>query len=56
MWYGGTLENGEDATAYDELGLLRLWVEKGIAPDKMTAARVEEGKTVFTRLISPYSL
>lgn len=56
LWYGGTLENGEDATAYDELGLLRLWVEKGIAPDKMTAARIEEGKTVFTRLISPYSL
>ena len=56
LWYGGTFENGEDATAYDELGLLRLWVEKGIAPDKMTAARVEEGETVFARLLSPYDL
>lgn len=56
LWYGGTFANGEDATAYDELGLLRLWVENGIAPDKMTAARVEDGNKIFERLISPYPL
>ena len=56
LWYGGTFDNGEDATAYDELGLLRLWVEKGIAPKQMTAKRVIENEVQFSRLVSPFDI
>ena len=55
-WYGGTFTDGSDATAHDELSLLRLWVEKGIAPNKMTAARVVEDAVEFTRLVSPFDI
>ena len=36
------------------LDLLRLWCEKSVAPESVTAARVVDGVTVFTRTLYPY--
>ena len=46
---GGPGLNGVDA--FDSL---RLWVEKGIAPDKIVAKRTDKGVTELTRPTCPY--
>jgi feruloyl esterase len=38
----------------DFLGAIEAWVEDGIAPERITAARVEQGETVMTRPLCPY--
>lgn len=45
---------GDTAGKTDALDSLRLWREKGIAPQYLVAARVENGQTVFARKIYPY--
>jgi len=39
---------------FDMLGVMRRWVERGEAPDKVIASRVEYGKAVRTRPLCPY--
>lgn len=38
----------------DFLGALEAWVEDGIAPDSITAARIREGRVDMTRPLCPY--
>ncbi len=38
----------------DWLGLIRAWVEEGLAPERMVVAKVEEGDTLMTRPLLPY--
>jgi len=45
---------GPGATDIDWLSAIVDWVEKGRAPDKLIAAKKENGKTVMTRPIYPY--
>lgn len=40
--------------SFEPVPLLVDWVEKGQAPDRITAARVVKGKTVRTRPLCPY--
>ena len=47
-------EGGAGCDKFDALGALEQWVEKGAAPDKIEAAHVADGKTVFTRPLCPY--
>ena len=39
---------------HDVLAALDAWVEKGVAPARIVAFRVEGGKTVRTRPLCPY--
>lgn len=39
----------------DMICAMREWCEEGRAPQFMTAARIEEGETVFERKVRPYS-
>ena len=39
---------------HDLLSALDAWVEKGVAPDRIIAARVVNGTTVRTRPLCPY--
>lgn len=39
----------------DMLWALIEWVEKDLAPDRLVAARITEGKTDLTRALCPYS-
>src|SRR5260221_13247644 len=45
---------GVGADRLDALTALINWVENDIAPDKIVAARVEQGKAVRTRPLCPY--
>ena len=38
----------------DFLGALEAWVEEGIAPERITAARIREGRVDMTRPLCPY--
>lgn len=40
--------------AHDLLSALDAWVERGVAPRRLIASRVEDGKTVRTRPLCPY--
>lgn len=46
-----TLESTEGKS---ELDILRLWYEKGVAPDSLQAVRYHQGKSDFMRTIYPY--
>jgi hypothetical protein len=46
---------GPGFTEFDALSALEAWVEKGIAPDKLIAARVDAG-VVRTRPVYPYPI
>jgi feruloyl esterase len=46
---GGTGLNSVDA-----FGSLELWVERGVAPEKIVAKRIEKGVTQMARPICPY--
>lgn len=43
-----------DGRRLDLLSSLRLWREKGVAPDRLIAARVEDCDLIFERTIHPY--
>ncbi|MFN0119597.1 MAG: tannase/feruloyl esterase family alpha/beta hydrolase [Blastocatellia bacterium] len=45
---------GVGCSAFDKLTPLMQWVEQGTAPDQLTGARVENGKTLRTRPLCPY--
>jgi feruloyl esterase len=47
---------GPGLTSFDALTLLENWVEKGQAPDVMTASRIVNGVTERSRPIYPYPL
>lgn len=51
---GSNREWGDEEGRWDLLDTLRAWREKGQAPDRLFAARVEDQKTVFARPIAPY--
>ncbi len=40
--------------SFEPLGVVVDWVEQGKAPDRITAARIVDGKTVRTRPLCPY--
>jgi feruloyl esterase len=45
---------GDGTDSFDGLDALTQWVEHGTAPDKLTAAKLIEGKSVRTRPLCPY--
>jgi feruloyl esterase len=45
---------GPGTDTFDMLGAMRRWVERGEAPDRVIASRVEHGKVVRTRPLCPY--
>jgi feruloyl esterase len=45
---------GPGADQTDYISLIRNWVEKGIAPEKVVFEKKENGKTVMTRPVYPY--
>ena len=57
---GATVFGNQNAPApvagadYDLLRALDRWVEKGIAPDRIVASRMVDGKVVRTRPLCPY--
>jgi feruloyl esterase len=57
---GATLFGNQGGTApvvdadHDLLAALDAWVEKGVAPGRIIASRVEGGRTVRTRPLCPY--
>jgi feruloyl esterase len=47
---------GTGTTAFDPLAALDAWVDRGIAPDRITASRVVDGATIRTRPLCPYPM
>jgi len=45
---------GPGLTDFDSFSALEDWVEKGRAPDKLTAGRMENGAVAGTRPVYPY--
>jgi feruloyl esterase len=45
---------GAGPDAFDGLGALEAWVERGEAPERMQAAKIIDGNTVRTRPLCPY--
>lgn len=45
---------GVGTSTFDMLTPLMAWVERGVAPDRISAARIVNGKTVRTRPLCPY--
>jgi Tannase and feruloyl esterase len=45
---------GPGTDTFDMLGVMRQWVERGEAPNDVTASRVEHGTVVRTRPLCPY--
>jgi hypothetical protein len=45
---------GAGPDTFDSLTALSQWVEKGTAPDQISASKVTAGKTVYTRPLCPY--
>ena len=45
---------GDGPDAFDGLGALEAWVERGEAPERIQAAKLVDGKTVRTRPLCPY--
>jgi feruloyl esterase len=45
---------GEGPDAFDGLGALEAWVERGEAPARIEAAKIVDGNTVRTRPLCPY--
>jgi peptidoglycan/xylan/chitin deacetylase (PgdA/CDA1 family) len=50
----GHCSGGTGATTFDFLSALEGWVERGVAPDRVVASKVENGATVRTRPLCPY--
>ncbi len=47
-------EGGPGATQFDSFGALVDWVERGEAPARIEASRIENGRVVRTRALCPY--
>src|ERR1700730_1721126 len=45
---------GEGPNSFDSINTIAQWVEKGTAPDRMIASRVQDGKAKRTRPLCPY--
>ena len=45
---------GDGTSGFDMLSAVERWLEKGTAPDRVTAVRVREGKVDRTRPLCPY--
>ena len=45
---------GPGPDTFDGLGALEAWVEKGVAPEQIIAAKIEGGKTTRTRPLCVY--
>ena len=45
---------GRNVDHFDVMTTLIDWVEAGLSPDRIDAARIEEGKVVRTRPLCPY--
>jgi len=45
---------GQGCDTFDKLGTLDTWVDKGMAPQRIIASRVEEGQVVRTRPLCAY--
>jgi feruloyl esterase len=45
---------GDGPDVFDGLGALEAWVERGVAPARIEAAKVVDGKAVRTRPLCPY--
>jgi feruloyl esterase len=45
---------GDGPASFDPLAALEAWVEKGTAPDQITARRIRDGKVDRTRPLCPY--
>jgi len=50
----GHCSGGPGATNFDAVAALDSWVEKGVAPDRITASRIVDGATVRTRPLCSY--
>jgi feruloyl esterase len=50
----GHCGGGEGPNAFDKVGTLEQWVEKGVAPEKMIASHSTNGKADRTRPLCPY--
>jgi len=50
----GHCAGGPGPTAFDMMPALEQWVEKGLAPEKVVASRVTNGKVERTRPLCPY--
>lgn len=50
----GHCYGGEGCDTFDKLGNLDAWVSHGVAPQRIVAARVEDGKVVRTRPLCAY--
>jgi feruloyl esterase len=51
MWH---CAGGPGATSFDMLDPLDQWADKGVAPDKVIASRITNGKVERTRPLCPY--
>jgi feruloyl esterase len=45
---------GVGTSNFDMLAALADWVERGVAPDRIAASRIVNGKTIRTRPLCPY--
>jgi feruloyl esterase len=45
---------GPGCSSVDWLAAVIAWVEKGIAPDRLTGSHIESGRTTKTRPVCPY--
>jgi feruloyl esterase len=50
----GHCGGGPGTTGFDAQRAIEDWVERGIAPDRIEAERVENGEPVRTRPLCPY--
>ena len=50
----GHCRDGDGTDQFDTLTALEQWREKGVAPDRITASRVRDGKVDRTRPLCPY--
>ena len=50
----GHCAGGAGPDSFDGLAVLQRWVEEGVAPTQIIAAKIADGKTVRTRPLCPY--
>ncbi len=50
----GHCRGGEGPDRFDMVSALEQWVEKGVAPDRVVASKVKDGKPVLSRPLCPY--
>ena len=50
----GHCEGGVGTDVFDPMAPLAAWVERGVAPARIDASRVVDGRVVRTRPLCPY--